>query len=90
MVAIESMLPRIRRDPEFGRCAFTLGHFDRIARRIETVPMQPVHLEGGDHFSLTAIGADGSAHDVPLQRVRELRCAGVRIWQREVPADAGS
>lgn len=52
--------------------------------------MEPVHLEGGNHFCFTAVGADGSVHGVPFQRVREVRCDGVRVWQREVLADASS
>lgn len=83
MITIESLLQRIRWDPAFGRGRFTIGYFDRIARRIVTVPLEQIRLETGNHFSFTAIEPDGSVHDVPFHRVREVYRDGECIWRRE-------
>jgi len=85
MIPIRSLLDRIRWDAEFGRGAFTLGYYDRVERSIVKVPLARVHLEPGNHFSFTAIEADGSVHEVPFHRVREVYRDGALIWQRPAP-----
>jgi uncharacterized protein (UPF0248 family) len=82
MIPIRSLLDRIRWDPEFGRAAFTIGYYDRVERRIVTVPLAHIHLVPGNHFSFTAVEEDGSVHEVPFHRVREVYRDGVLIWQR--------
>jgi uncharacterized protein (UPF0248 family) len=47
-----------------------------------------MHLEPGNRFSFTAVEADGSVHDVPFHRVREVYRNGELIWQR--PAHRGA
>ena len=89
MVTIEALLQRIRWDPAFGRGAFTLGYYDRLRHGIVTVPLEQIHLAPGNHFSFTAVEADGTVHEVPFHRVREVHRDGVRIWSRSVPGDAG-
>jgi uncharacterized protein (UPF0248 family) len=89
MITIEALLQRIRWDPGFGRGRFTLGYFARLRREIVTVPLEQVHLETGNHFSFTAVEADGTVHEVPFHRVREVHRDGVCIWSRSVPGDAG-
>lgn len=89
MITIESMLQRIRWDPAFGRGRFTIGHFDRVARRIVTVPLEQIHVESGNHFSFTAIEPDGSEYDVPFHRVHEVHRDGERIWRREPASKRG-
>ena len=88
MITIRSILDRIRWDPEFGRGEFTIGYYDRIERRVVNVPFARIHLVPGNHFSFTAVEADGSAHEVPLHRVREVYRDGRLIWQR--PAQRGA
>lgn len=88
MVTIESLLHRIRWDPQFGRGEFTVGYYDRLEHDIVKVPFTRIHLAPGNHFSFTAIEADGSAHDVPFHRVREVYRDGELIWQR--PAQRGA
>ena len=88
MVPIQSLLHRIQWDDEFGRARFTIGYYDRSRHAIVTVPFERIHLEPGDHFSFTAIEADGSVHEVPLHRVREVRRNGEPIWQRRVGTDS--
>jgi uncharacterized protein (UPF0248 family) len=88
MVPIESLLNRIRWDAAFGLAAFTIGYFDRARHGIVTVPFERLRFEPGHHFSFGAVEADGSVHEVPLHRVREVRRDGELIWQRRVAADA--
>lgn len=84
MIPIRSLLDRIRWDKEFGRGEFTVGYYDRIAHGIVTAPWGRIRFEPGNHFSFTATEADGSEHEVPLHRVREVRRNGELIWQRAV------
>jgi hypothetical protein len=39
-------------------------------------------VDPGSHFSFTAVEQDGSVHEVPFHRVREVHRDGVLIWQR--------
>jgi uncharacterized protein (UPF0248 family) len=87
VITIESLLQRIRWDPVFGRGRFTIGYYDRLRRGIITVPLEQIHLAPGNHFSFTAVEPDGSVHEVPFHRVREVHRDGVRIWQRTVRGD---
>ena len=89
MITIEALLQRIRWDPRFGSGSFTIGYHDRLRHEIVTVPLEQIHLAAGNHFSFTAVEPDGTVHEVPFHRVREVHRDGVRIWQRSVPGDAG-
>lgn len=82
MIPIQDLLHRIRWDPEFGRGEYVLGYYDRVARRVTRVPLRRIRLEKGEHFAFEAIEDDGSAHSVPLHRVRELWRDGELIWKR--------
>jgi len=85
MVTIEALLQRIRWDPAFGQGSFTIGYYDRLLRRIVTVSLEQIHLTPGNHFSFTAIEPDGTVHDVPFHRVREVHRDGACIWHRAWP-----
>jgi len=82
MITIRSLLDRIRWDPEFGRATFAIGYYDRVERKIVTVSFARIHLEPRNRFSFTAVEDDGSVHEVPFHRVREVHRNGVLIWQR--------
>jgi uncharacterized protein (UPF0248 family) len=82
MIPIQQLLHRIKWDPKFGRAEFVIGYYDRVRHDIVQVPLRDVQFEPGDHFSFTAVEADGSVHDVPLHRIREVRRDGKLIWQR--------
>jgi uncharacterized protein (UPF0248 family) len=88
MLPIQSLLDRIRWDEAFGRAAFTISYHDRARHTLVVVPYERIRIEPGNHFSFTAIEADGSTHEVPLHRVREVRRNGTLIWQRSVGSDA--
>jgi uncharacterized protein (UPF0248 family) len=85
MIPIHSLLDRVRWDPEFGRAEFTVGYYDRVRRRVILVPLARIQIDPGNHSSFTAIEADGSMHDVPLHRVREVYRNGDLIWRRPPP-----
>lgn len=91
MIPIHDLLDRIRWDPEFGHARFELGYHDRVKHCVVRVPLARIAFEPGNRFSFTAIEADGSAHDVPLHRVREVFRNGALIWQRPaLPADTAT
>ena len=89
MITIEALLQRIRWDPGFGHGRFTVGYHDRVRHEVVTVPLEQIHLDKGNHFSFTAVEVDGTVHQVPFHRVREVHRDGVCIWQRTVPGEAG-
>lgn len=82
MIPIQDLLNRIRWDPAYGAARFTIGYYDRVARCIVTVPLQDVGFQAGNHYSFTATEADGSVHQVPFHRVREVHRDGELIWKR--------
>jgi uncharacterized protein (UPF0248 family) len=85
MIPIQQLLHRIRWDPEFGRAEFVIGYFDRIRHAIVRVPFTRIQAGAGDHFSFAAVEDDGSMHEVPLHRVREVYRNGELIWERAAP-----
>jgi uncharacterized protein (UPF0248 family) len=87
MVPIQDLLNRIRWDPAFGADGFTIGYYDRLAHRIVTVPLKDVALEPGNHFSFIATDPDGSLHDVPFHRVREVHRNNELIWHRTLSGE---
>jgi uncharacterized protein (UPF0248 family) len=87
MIPIQALLQRIRWDTEFGRGEFLVGYFDRTRHGLVSVPLASLRFRAGDHFAFSAIEADGSVHEVPFHRVREVRRDGELIWQRHVADD---
>lgn len=83
MIPIQQLLNRIRWDPAFGKARFTIGYYDRVGRRIVRVPLEKIDVEPGNHFSFSTLEADGSIHEVPFHRVREVHRDGELIWQRK-------
>jgi uncharacterized protein (UPF0248 family) len=83
MIPIQDLLHRIQWDPVFGGASFTIGYFDRKARKIFRVSLQRVHLERGEHFSFDVEDQDGKVRMVPFHRVREVWRDGVLIWERK-------
>jgi uncharacterized protein (UPF0248 family) len=86
LIPIQDLLHRIQWDPEFGKAAFMIGYYDRIADRIIHVPFRRVHLARGEHFSFDVEDDNGVTHMVPFHRVREVWRNGGMIWQRMVRA----
>ena len=88
MIPIQDVLNRIRWDPTFGVGRFTIGYYDRIEHGIVCVPLESIDIEPGNHFSFIATEADGTVHEVPFHRVREVRRNGELIWQRELAGES--
>jgi len=80
MIPIHELLARIRWDPEFGRGRFEIAYFDREKKRLVRLPLERVRMS--DHFGFEALEADGSLHNVPYHRVREVWHDGQLIWSR--------
>lgn len=88
MIPIQEVLNRIRWDPSYGTGRFTIGYYDRIEHRIVRVPLENIDIEPGNHFSFIATETDGSVHEVPFHRVREVHRNGELIWQRELAGES--
>lgn len=89
MIPIQALLDRIRWDADFGRAGFVIAYYDRVKQALVRVPLGAVQFEPGAHFAFTAVEDDGSLHEVPLHRVREVWRDGQLIWRRAGP-EAGS
>ena len=87
VIPIQELLNRIRWDPGFGVGGFTIGYYDRINHRVARVPLKNIDIEPGNHFSFIATEADGTVHQVPYHRVREVHRNGERIWHRELAGE---
>ncbi len=85
MTPIQDLLRRIQWDAEYGKARFVIGYSDRITGEVVKVPFQRVRFASGEHFAFEALEDDGSVHNVPLHRVREVWRDGVLIWHREGP-----
>jgi uncharacterized protein (UPF0248 family) len=82
-VPIHELLNRIRWDAEFARGKFELGYFDRVERRIITVPFTEVTFPRNDAQAFQLFDEEGHIHRVPFHRVREVYKDGQRIWNRK-------
>ncbi|UCH47885.1 MAG: DUF504 domain-containing protein [Betaproteobacteria bacterium] len=85
MMPIQDLLNRIRWDEQFGRGKFVIGYYDRVADNIVKVPFERIQFREGEHFAFEAIEADGSVHNVPFHRVREVWRDNELIWHRDEP-----
>ncbi|HEY5621291.1 MAG TPA: DUF504 domain-containing protein [Pontiella sp.] len=81
METIRELLSRIRWDTEFGRGAFEIGIYDRVADALVFHPLEDIRLEHGNRFSFTIV-VDGEAVSIPFHRIREVRKNGQSIWKR--------
>ena len=87
MIPIQELLNRIRWDPGFGVGRITIGYYDRMKHRVIRVPLENIDIEPGNHFFFIATEADGTVHEVPFHRVREVRRNGERIWHRDLAGE---
>lgn len=83
MIPIQDLLNRIRWDAEFAKAEFTIGYYDRNAKKIVKLPFRRIYYTAGERFSFDAVEDDGTLHSVPLHRVREVWRDGELIWHRE-------
>lgn len=87
MQPLEDLLHRIRWDAEFGKGAFALGYYDRIARQEPVVPFTSVSLDPQKPGTFSLQDEDGTVRHIPLHRVRTVYKDGVVIWQRPTLPD---
>ncbi len=83
MMPMHDLLARMRCDPAFGFGRFTIRYYDRLAAEDVRIPLARVQLRGDDASALTAIAPDGSAHRVPLHRLREVWRGGELLWRHD-------
>jgi len=88
VIPIQDVFNRIRWDPGFGGGRFTIGYYDRVEHRIVRLPLASIDFESGNHFSFIATETDGTVHEVPFHRVREVHRNGELIWQRELAGES--
>jgi uncharacterized protein (UPF0248 family) len=82
MLPIHRLLSRIRWDPRFGQGEFTIGYYDRVARRTLLVPLHAVSFPSDNRRIFEITDADGEYHRIPLHRVRVVYRDGKPIWRR--------
>jgi uncharacterized protein (UPF0248 family) len=82
MQTLEALLHRIQWDAEFGKGAFALGYYDRIAHEERVVALESVTMDARQPKSFLLHDDGGLVAHVPLHRVRTVYKNGVIIWQR--------
>lgn len=82
MIPIHELLNRIRWDEHFdGR--FEIGYYDRFNNTLLRVPFDELGFPPGDHFAFVFVDKEGTAHNIPYHRVRQVYRNGELIWHRE-------
>lgn len=82
MQPLEQLLHRIKWDVEFGKGAFALGYYDRVAHKEHIVPFESVTMDHQRSGTFSFEGEDGLIRQIPFHRVRTVYKDGVVIWQR--------
>lgn len=82
MIPVQDLLHRIRWDPALASSRFEIAYLDRVARRLERVPLAALRFDPEEPFGFEAVAADGVEHFIPYHRVREVYRDGVLIWSR--------
>lgn len=88
MIPIHELLSRIRWHPEFGRSSFTIGYYDRVRKCIVKVPMTRTGFDSEARSWIEVVEEDGSSHEVPYHRIREVYRDDVLVWKRPDRRDA--
>jgi uncharacterized protein (UPF0248 family) len=83
MIPIHELLNRIPWDAAFAQGRFVLGYYDRVDDTVIRVPISRIQLTPGDHFAFQVTDADGTTHDVPFHRVKDVYRNGELIWHRD-------
>jgi uncharacterized protein (UPF0248 family) len=83
MIPIHELLNRIHWDAAFAQGRFVLGYYDRVDDTVIRVPISRIQLTAGDHFTFQVTDDDGTTHDVPFHRVKDVYKNGERIWHRD-------
>jgi uncharacterized protein (UPF0248 family) len=87
MRPLEELLHRIKWDPEFGKGAFALGYYDRVARQERIIPLESLTMDPQHAGTFSLQDEDGLVAHIPLHRVRTVYKDGLVIWQRPGPPE---
>ena len=82
MQPIHKLLSRIRWDPRFRAGRFDVGYFDRLDRRVITVPFESLRFPVGTPAMFEIWDDDGTLRRIPFHRVRRVTRDGRVIWER--------
>lgn len=82
MQPLEQLLSRIRWDPEFGKAAFALGYYDRVAGAEDIVRFESITMDPQRPGMFSVRDEFGTVAEIPLHRVRTVYKDGVAIWHR--------
>lgn len=82
MKPVQEILSRIRWDKEFAKADFVIGYYDRVDEDIVLVPFRDLHFDETDHFAFLVIDEEGTAHNIPLHRVKAIYRNQELIWHR--------
>jgi len=82
MQPLQELLHRIKWDVEFGKGAFALSYYDRVAHKEHLVPFESVTMDPQRPGTFSIEDEDGVVAHIPLHRVRAAYKDGVVIWQR--------
>ena len=83
MIPIHELINRIRWDEAFAKGNFVIGYYDRKDKEIIRVPFLQIYITPGDHFFFQVTNPDGSPHEIPFHRVKEVYKDSELIWHRE-------
>jgi uncharacterized protein (UPF0248 family) len=90
MQPIQDLLHRIRWDREFGKGAFAIGYWDRVAGSEQVVPFTSIAFDPDNPGVLLILDPDEERLRIPLHRVRVVYRDGIEIWRRPGQADPGA
>ncbi|MBI5398306.1 DUF504 domain-containing protein [Candidatus Woesearchaeota archaeon] len=79
MQPIRELLSKIMWDPNENPELYSIFYLDRIKNKLAEVTFEDI-ISISENFML--ITHDDEQVDIPLHRVREVRCEGKLIWQR--------
>lgn len=82
MIPIHELLNRIRWDKRFAEGEFVVGYYDRVEDRLIRVALRDLSFDPDDHFAFELLDHEGTLHNIPLHRIREVYRNGELIWRR--------
>ncbi len=83
MKPVQDILNRIRWDKNLAEDDFKIGYYDRAEQHIIVVAFKEIIFPLNDHFSFEVIDQEGTIHNVPYHRVKDIYQNGLLIWHRE-------
>ena len=82
LIPIQSLLSRIRWDPDFGRGRWEIAYLDRAAPGLVRLPLEAVRTRAHIGFVFDVIDEEGVLRTIPYHRVRQVWHEGKVVWSR--------